>query len=119
MKLCSKCKIEQPLDNFTNNKNNKDGKHGTCKSCVKAYQLTIQDKLKAYQKEYQPVYKQKNYGDIIAYQIKWKAENKDKCRAYQAKSLAKPEVAAKKKAYMREYSKLWNARKKAQKQNEQ
>ena len=110
MKTCHKCKIEQPLDNFVNNKNSKDGKHSTCKTCVKAYQLQNQDKLKAYQKEYQPVYKQENYGDLIAYQMKWKAENKDKCRAYMKKSLAKPEVAAKKRAYMREYNKLWRDR---------
>lgn len=117
MKTCHKCKIEQPLDNFVNNKNSKDGKHSTCKTCVKEYQLQNQDKLKAYQKQYQPVYKQENYGDLIAYQVKWKAANKDKCRAYMKKSLAKPEVAAKKKAYMAEYSKLWRARKKSQIQN--
>jgi hypothetical protein len=117
MKICSKCKIEQPLDNFVNNKNYKDGKHGTCKACVKVYQLQNQDKLKAYQKQYQPGYKQENYGNLLAYQQIWKATNKDKCIAYAKKSLAKPEVAAKKKAYMTEYSKLWRARKKSQKQN--
>ena len=118
MKTCSKCKIEQPLDNFVNNKNYKDGKHGTCKACVKEYQLTVKDKLKAYQKEYQPSYKQENYGDLLAYQQVWKAANKDKCVAYAKKSLAKPEVMAKKVAYMREYSKLWRARKKSQIQND-
>ena len=117
MKRCHKCKIEQPLDNFVNNKNSKDGKHSTCKACVKAYQLTVKDKLQAYQKQYQPGYKQENYGNLIAYQQQWKAANKDKCIAYMKKSLAKPEVAAKKKAYMTEYSKLWRARKKSQQQN--
>ena len=107
MKTCSKCKIEQSLDNFVNNKNYKDGKHGTCKTCVKEYQLTVKDKLKAYQKEYQPSYKQENYGDLLAYQQEWKAANKDKCIAYAKKSLAKPEVMAKKRAYMKEYNKLW------------
>ena len=119
MKICSKCKIEQPLDNFTNNKNNKDGKHGTCKACVKEYQLTVKDKLQAYQKQYQPGYKQENYGDLIAYQQQWKAANKDKCIAYAKKSLAKPEVMAKKVAYMREYSKALSAKKKAAKLTQQ
>lgn len=117
MKTCSNCKIEQPLDNFVNNRNNKDGKHSTCKTCVKAYQLQNQNKLKEYQQRYQSVYRQENYGDLLAYQQQWKAANKDKCIAYAKKSLAKPEVMAKKKAYMSEYSKLWRARKKAQQYN--
>jgi hypothetical protein len=130
MKRCHKCKIEQPLDNFVNNKNSKDGKHSACKSCVKIYQQSVKDKLRAYQqkyqsvyrtehkeelltylkeyqKEYQPSYKQENYGDLLAYQQEWKAANKDKCIAYAKKSLAKPEVMAKKRAYMKEYNKLW------------
>ena len=42
---CNVCKIEQPLDNCSNNKNAKYGKHWTCKSCIKAYQLKNRDKL--------------------------------------------------------------------------
>ena len=75
-----------------------DGHNNQCKLCVKAYQITIKDKLKAYQRDYQPqykaehkeelkeylnnyqrtVYKEKHY----AYIAKWKAVNPDKVAQY-------------------------------------
>lgn len=35
MKICSRCKIPQNLDNFCNNKNNIDKKQNYCKTCAK------------------------------------------------------------------------------------
>lgn len=37
MKICTKCKIPQPLGNFCNNKLKKDGKNHACKSCCNIY----------------------------------------------------------------------------------
>ena len=37
MKICIKCKKEQPLDQYHNDKSKKDGKVGACKSCKAAY----------------------------------------------------------------------------------
>lgn len=34
-KVCSKCKMNLPLENFGNDKTTKDGKYSSCKSCVK------------------------------------------------------------------------------------
>lgn len=34
-KVCSKCKMEQPLDNFSKDKNNKDGLQRWCRNCNK------------------------------------------------------------------------------------
>lgn len=39
MKTCSKCKIEKPLDQFTNNKSCADGKCVYCKPCAHAKSL--------------------------------------------------------------------------------
>jgi len=33
MKVCSKCKLEQPLDNFCKDSKSKDGRQSNCKSC--------------------------------------------------------------------------------------
>src|SRR5699024_10612270 len=37
MKLCTRCKIEKPLDDFHNCKRNKSGKMSQCKDCRNAY----------------------------------------------------------------------------------
>jgi geranylgeranyl pyrophosphate synthase len=114
--LCNTCKIEQPLDNFSNNKNAKYGKHWTCKSCIKAYQLKNRDKLKAYQHDYQKVYRVENKEKVIAYTKEWMANNRDKCNSYAKKSNEKNPQR------MKDYMKVWNAKKKAEKlaqQNDQ
>jgi len=36
LKLCSKCKVLQPLNNFHIRRKNKDGRTGWCKSCTSA-----------------------------------------------------------------------------------
>jgi len=45
LKRCSKCGIEKPLDDFSNNKNHKDGKHNQCKLCIKEYQQSDKGKI--------------------------------------------------------------------------
>lgn len=37
MKICTKCQIPQPLENFSNSKNKKDGKNCQCKLCYKQW----------------------------------------------------------------------------------
>jgi superfamily II helicase len=110
MKTCHKCKIEQPLDNFVNNKNSKDGKHSACKSCVKVYQQSIKDKLRAYQQQYQAVYRKENAKELLEYTKQWQKENRDKTRAYALKSSRRPEAKLRQKEYMRTYNKLWRQR---------
>jgi hypothetical protein len=36
-KICSKCNISQPIENFNKHKRGKDGLNSECKSCVKIY----------------------------------------------------------------------------------
>jgi exopolyphosphatase/pppGpp-phosphohydrolase len=110
MKTCHKCKIEQPLDNFVNNKRSNDGKHSTCKSCVKEYQQSIKDKLRAYQHEYQAKYRKENAAELKEYTKQWQEENRDKTRAYALKSSRRPEAKLRQKEYMRTYNKLWRQR---------
>lgn len=37
MKICTRCKLEQSVDNFGNNKARLDGKQAWCKPCVKVH----------------------------------------------------------------------------------
>jgi hypothetical protein len=117
MKICIKCKTEQPLDNFVNNKNHKDGKHSTCKSCIKEYQQSIKDKIKEYQKEYQSVYRNEHRDKLMEYDVEWRANNREKVANYVKKSNAKN--SQRQKDYMKVYSKLWYAKRKAAKLTQQ
>jgi hypothetical protein len=100
MKICKKCKINKPLDNFNKNKNIKGGLHIWCKKCSSLqnkeryenkkeeikekssqyYSLNreiILPKLKTYREQDFIKEKQKNY-------IKeWVLNNKDSYRKYQ------------------------------------
>jgi hypothetical protein len=114
---CNNCKIEQPLDNFSNNKNTKTGKHWTCKSCIKVYQLTIKDKLKTYQHDYQKSYKVENKDKINDYLRQWQSDNREKCRSYAKKSNEKNPQRM--KDYMKKYNAKIAAAKLAQKNDQQ
>lgn len=37
MKVCSKCKIEQPVENFSVNRSKRDGRQSYCNTCRKAW----------------------------------------------------------------------------------
>ncbi|MGI0058139.1 MAG: hypothetical protein ACREBJ_00085 [Nitrosotalea sp.] len=56
MKLCSKCRYEKILDDFSNNKSKKDGKATECKECKskqdKKYRKENKESCKAYQTKY-------------------------------------------------------------------
>ena len=64
---CSKCKQLLPMTKFTRSKSSSFGYCSQCKDCVKAYQLTNKEKLKAYQREYQPQYKAEHREKLLEY----------------------------------------------------
>jgi len=98
---CVTCKQELPLDSFCKNIRSANGYNYQCKSCVKVYQLSIKDKLKAYQHEYQKVYQANHREELDQYNSEWRKKYPEKCRAYTAKSNAKRADA--KKAYEKAY----------------
>lgn len=51
-KRCSKCKVVQGLDEFSNHKRAKDGKQSECKTCGKEYNAKHRQKNIEYQKEH-------------------------------------------------------------------
>lgn len=67
MKQCLKCKEIKPLTDFCKNKHIVDGHHTQCKACVKTYQQANKEKLKEYQRNYQPQYKAEHRDELLAY----------------------------------------------------
>jgi hypothetical protein len=97
-KYCSKCDTTQPIEQFCKTKRSADGHSWTCKTCVKAYQVANKEKLKEYQRNYQPQYKVEHKEKLLAYLReyqrgpgrqsqyaylkKWRAANPDKVAQY-------------------------------------
>jgi hypothetical protein len=98
MKYCSKCDTTKPIEQFSRSKRSADGHSYTCKACIKEYQVANKEKLKEYQRNYQPQYKAEHKEELdayisnwqktvgrerhYAYLRKWKAANPDKVKQY-------------------------------------
>lgn len=100
MKICTKCQIPQPLENFGNNKNKKDEKDCQCKTCHKQYRednksiISLRHKqwrednkkrLKQYREENKSVialkkkqWQQENHEELALKHKQWREENKEK-----------------------------------------
>ncbi|MBW2645112.1 MAG: hypothetical protein JRE23_02835 [Deltaproteobacteria bacterium] len=77
MKVCTKCGIEKPIDDFYSNQRKKDGHHTICKMCH------TEDVRKRYHKKYKhdPEYKKRR----DQYSHDWHLKNKEKNNARVAK----------------------------------
>ena len=115
MKICTKCKEEKELCNFTKNKNHKDGLEYFCKSCKKDYQES--KKLKNYAEASSKTCSKckldkplSEYGKCTACFLKVKPSCK-KCRNLEYLEDI-PRVKKYKednKEYLREYNKKWQS----------
>lgn len=83
MKRCSKCGVEQPLDNFYKAKGTRDGFRGDCKSCFQARA-----------KERYPLVREQ----AIARAKQWRIDNIERFREVQRERRTRPEVKAKERA---------------------
>jgi hypothetical protein len=110
LKCCATCKQQFPLANFSKNKRAADGYHWTCKSCIKTYQQSVKDKLKAYQHDYQKQYKAEHKDELNEYLKDWQKNNREKVRGYVKKSNAN------RKDKLRAYHQAYRLRLKLEKQ---
>ncbi len=80
---CSRCKRLLPTTQFAKSKRSSHGYCSQCKDCVKEYQLANKEKLKAYQRSYQPQYKAEHKEELNAYIRNWqKTVGKERHHAY-------------------------------------
>ena len=92
-KVCTRCKEEKYLDEFSNYKNSKDGKHIYCKICaknkskerysrdlerIKKYREDNKEKLREIKKEYSL----KNKEVLNARSKQWNLDNKEYRKEY-------------------------------------
>ena len=89
MKVCSKCKVEKELSEFSKCNKVKDGLSSRCKSCDKKYRenniIQIKEKAKKWRhqnknnkKEYDKIYREKNKEIILNKKKIYHYSNKDK-----------------------------------------
>lgn len=84
MKICSKCKQQLSLDNFSKDKSvKKDGLHPWCKSCKKNYRNSNKEKIRTYQFEWY----EKNMDKVRSYNKKYKDNNAENIIAFRVKRL--------------------------------
>jgi hypothetical protein len=98
---CYTCKQTLPVSQFHKNAKRESGYAGQCKSCVKAYQTTIKDKLQTYQKEYQKTYTVLNKEKRTENSKRWVRNNRAKVAILQKQARERnPEKYA---GYQRSY----------------
>ncbi len=78
MKVCSKCKKELELNQFTKDKNRKDGLGCWCIICQKEYRVDYKEESKKYMKEYRRTHKIK----AKKYMKKYNREHIDELKEY-------------------------------------
>lgn len=95
MRLCTRCKIEKPVDQFGNRKHSKDGIRHECKECTKKDNLryrakrqeAINKKARERRKLHPEVLREnelkwyhKNHKKKAAYSAQWYRDNKERVR---------------------------------------
>lgn len=72
-KICSKCKVDKQLIEYSRDTQNKDGHSTLCKKCKKAYTFENKEVIDAYTKKY----KELNKKTISSYMKKWRKNNSE------------------------------------------
>ena len=78
MKVCNRCNIERPFNEFNTQKNSKDGYRTICKICRKKYNEENKDKIKEKRKSYY----ENNKETILDSCKNYRNLNKDKIKEY-------------------------------------
>jgi hypothetical protein len=93
MKVCNRCNIERPFNEFNTQKNSKDGYRTICIICRKKYNEENKDKIK----EVNKLYKEENKEVLKEKRKKYKEENKEKRKKYNEEN--KDKIKEKRKSY--------------------
>jgi hypothetical protein len=102
-KVCSKCGIDKPLDNFNKNKNNPDGHHHHCKQCRKEYSEEYRINNLEKLKEVDKIRYEKDKDKIKARHKKYQTINRAKL--YEKAKILKKANSVKISEYQKEYRK--------------
>lgn len=103
VKTCNTCKVEKPIDNFSKDKTSKDQLQRKCKECVKKYQSSNKDRIKAnrvlykeknkeYFKQYNTTYHKKRREKDTLFKLRGNLRNRMKQTLRQEKSKSTEEL---------------------------
>lgn len=81
-KVCSKCGVEKPIDEFYKDKHRKDGVRADCKSCVCKRQKKYGDNHKEERKEYNKEYNETHKEELKLYRETNKEEISEYAKEY-------------------------------------
>lgn len=89
-KICTKCKKEKPLSEFSKDKSKKDGLKFWCKSCDKQWRENNKDERKQYLKDntekikqQQKQYYQQNKNKLVQYSKQYRKDNEKEKKQYE------------------------------------
>jgi len=88
-KVCSKCKIEKPLEEFTKNKHLKNGVISRCKECSNKYLRELNAKNPERARNAVKKWQADNKDWVKNNHKKWRDNNKEKLKGYFKKGLAR------------------------------
>lgn len=126
-KVCTKCKIEKPLEEFHKcSKNKSTGRQSKCKTCRAEYNQKNKERRKQYDKIYREVnkerlkevkkqYREANKEKIAAKDKKYREANKEKIKQYRIDN--KEHITKKTKEYRQKNKEKLNERQNAYKNN--
>ncbi len=78
MKICRRCKTEQPTNNFRAHKQTSDNLQTYCKGCQSEYAAEYNDQNREKRKALRREYYLKNKEHIIGKTLEWQKNNRDK-----------------------------------------
>jgi hypothetical protein len=108
-KVCSKCGVWKPLEEYNKNKNCKGGRLTVCRECQKKYQK----QWKRNNLEHNRQYRENNKEHIKEYQKQWRRNNPEYVRQYREDNIEYIKERDKQyrennKEYKKEYLKQWH-----------
>ncbi len=84
-KICGKCKVEKPLDEFHLRKGVKDGRRWSCKVCHSAANLLYDSNHRERKAEVSRIWYSKNKERAAAWGKVWRLDNPEKVKATQVR----------------------------------
>lgn len=101
LKICSKCKVGQPSENFSKNKRRISGFNIWCKTCNSEYYKIYREENKEKTKIYSEIYREENKEELKEKKKKYYQENIEKNRERDRERNQNPERREKKNEYKR------------------
>ena len=80
MKICTKCKQEKPLEEFSRDRAKKDGLRPSCKTCDRPARMQYAEKNRGRKREYDKQYTKKNKERKREYDKQYREKNKERIR---------------------------------------